>query len=113
MYIISDSFTGQVFGLQASGSYNAISYAKESANDQPENLLDMERFWAYLTIQELLKNKTLIETVPAASIGNEQTVEALDQQIVRLSLKYNFVTPLTSMVATQPQGRSYSVDEFI
>ncbi|XP_058487912.1 inter-alpha-trypsin inhibitor heavy chain H3-like isoform X1 [Solea solea] len=47
-----------------------------------------ERLWAYLTIQQLLE-----------SSGSEQDkAKALD-----MSLRYSFVTPLTSMVVTKPQ----------
>ncbi|XP_067243589.1 inter-alpha-trypsin inhibitor heavy chain H3 [Chanodichthys erythropterus] len=53
-----------------------------------------ERLWAYLTIQQLLDK---IETCSPEDKENA-TAEALD-----LSLRYNFVTPLTSMVVTKPQ----------
>ncbi|XP_051532399.1 inter-alpha-trypsin inhibitor heavy chain H3 [Myxocyprinus asiaticus] len=54
----------------------------------------IERLWAYLTIQQLLdkREKCSLEEKDNA------TAEALD-----LSLRYNFVTPLTSMVVTKPQ----------
>lgn len=32
----------------------------------------------------------------------QKRVKAIDKKILRLSLKYNFVTPLTSMVVTKP-----------
>ncbi|XP_051483169.1 inter-alpha-trypsin inhibitor heavy chain H3-like isoform X3 [Apus apus] len=54
----------------------------------------IERLWAYLTIEQLLEKRT-------AATGEEKenlTAEALD-----LSLKYKFVTPLTSMVVTKPE----------
>ncbi|NWJ02154.1 ITIH3 inhibitor, partial [Crypturellus undulatus] len=54
----------------------------------------IERLWAYLTIEQLLEKRI-------AATGEEKenlTAEALD-----LSLKYNFVTPLTSMVVTKPE----------
>ncbi|XP_062252850.1 inter-alpha-trypsin inhibitor heavy chain H3-like isoform X2 [Platichthys flesus] len=53
-----------------------------------------ERLWAYLTIQQLLdksKSGTPDEKVNA-------TAKALD-----MSLRYSFVTPLTSMVVTKPE----------
>uniref|UniRef100_UPI003D9C8C10 inter-alpha-trypsin inhibitor heavy chain H3a n=1 Tax=Danio rerio TaxID=7955 RepID=UPI003D9C8C10 len=53
-----------------------------------------ERLWAYLTIQELLEKKD--QGTPEEK-GNA-TADALS-----LSLKYNFVTPLTSMVVTKPE----------
>ncbi|RXN06951.1 inter-alpha-trypsin inhibitor heavy chain H3-like protein [Labeo rohita] len=62
-----------------------------------------ERLWAYLTIQELLNKKD--KGTPEEK-GNA-TNEALS-----LSLKYNFVTPLTSMVVTKPEDETRS-DTFI
>lgn len=32
-------------------------------------------------------------------------LEALEAQVLNLSLKYNFVTPLTHMVVTKPEGQ--------
>ncbi|XP_036415926.1 inter-alpha-trypsin inhibitor heavy chain H3-like isoform X2 [Colossoma macropomum] len=63
-----------------------------------------ERLWAYLTIQQLLDKKdkgTSEEKVNA-------TAEALE-----LSLKYNFVTPLTSMVVTKPETDEKPEDTMI
>uniref|UniRef100_A0A671NCD7 Inter-alpha-trypsin inhibitor heavy chain H3 n=1 Tax=Sinocyclocheilus anshuiensis TaxID=1608454 RepID=A0A671NCD7_9TELE len=52
-----------------------------------------ERLWAYLTIQQLLDKRSNMR-----SNNSNITAEALD-----LSLRYNFVTPLTSMVVTKPE----------
>ncbi|XP_056591544.1 inter-alpha-trypsin inhibitor heavy chain H3a [Triplophysa dalaica] len=59
-----------------------------------------ERLWAYLTIQELLNKKDKV----SPEEKRNATAEALE-----LSLKYNFVTPLTSMLVTKPE----SDDSFI
>lgn len=32
-------------------------------------------------------------------------LEAIEAQVLNLSLKYNFVTPLTHMVVTKPEGQ--------
>ncbi|XP_043842758.1 inter-alpha-trypsin inhibitor heavy chain H4-like [Dromiciops gliroides] len=56
----------------------------------------MERLWAYLTIQQLL------EKAVSAS-GDEQ--KSLEAKALELSLKFSFVTPLTSMVVTKPEGQ--------
>uniref|UniRef100_A0A671N8J2 Inter-alpha-trypsin inhibitor heavy chain H3 n=1 Tax=Sinocyclocheilus anshuiensis TaxID=1608454 RepID=A0A671N8J2_9TELE len=53
-----------------------------------------ERLWAYLTIQQLLDKREKCSPEDEENI----TAEALD-----LSLRYNFVTPLTSMVVTKPE----------
>uniref|UniRef100_A0A8C5AZG9 Inter-alpha-trypsin inhibitor heavy chain H3 n=1 Tax=Gadus morhua TaxID=8049 RepID=A0A8C5AZG9_GADMO len=52
-----------------------------------------ERLWAYLTIQQLLE--TRFEQMEEKS---NATAKALE-----MSLKYSFVTPLTSMVVTKPE----------
>uniref|UniRef100_A0A8C0JSE2 Inter-alpha-trypsin inhibitor heavy chain 4 n=1 Tax=Canis lupus dingo TaxID=286419 RepID=A0A8C0JSE2_CANLU len=59
----------------------------------------MERLWAYLTIQQLL------EQMVSASGAEKQ---ALETRALNLSLSYSFVTPLTSMVVTKPEGEQRS-----
>ncbi|XP_070246854.1 inter-alpha-trypsin inhibitor heavy chain H4-like [Myotis yumanensis] len=59
----------------------------------------MERLWAYLTIHQLL------ERMVSASNADKQTLET---QALGLSLNYSFVTPLTSMVVTKPEGQEQS-----
>ncbi|CAK7294285.1 Inter-alpha-trypsin inhibitor heavy chain H4 [Vulpes lagopus] len=59
----------------------------------------MERLWAYLTIQQLL------EQIISASDAEKQ---ALETRALNLSLSYSFVTPLTSMVVTKPEGEQRS-----
>ncbi|XP_072328850.1 inter-alpha-trypsin inhibitor heavy chain H3-like [Scyliorhinus torazame] len=53
-----------------------------------------ERLWAYLTIQQLLEKRISAET---------DEKKNLTDRILELSLKYSFVTPLTSMVVTKPE----------
>ncbi|NXG53266.1 ITIH4 inhibitor, partial [Psilopogon haemacephalus] len=55
-----------------------------------------ERLWAYLTIQQLL------EKAISAPEGNQKILEA---KALDLSLRYSFVTPLTSMVVTKPDDQ--------
>ncbi|XP_048657108.1 inter-alpha-trypsin inhibitor heavy chain H3 isoform X4 [Marmota marmota marmota] len=54
----------------------------------------LERLWAYLTIEQLLEKRKNAQ-------GEEK--ENLTAQALDLSLKYHFVTPLTSMVVTKPE----------
>ncbi|KAI4888239.1 hypothetical protein NFI96_031477 [Prochilodus magdalenae] len=63
-----------------------------------------ERLWAYLTIQQLLEKKDKGTPEEKANA----TAEALE-----LSLKYNFVTPLTSMVVTKPETEDKPEDTMI
>nr|XP_061814128.1 inter-alpha-trypsin inhibitor heavy chain H3-like [Nerophis lumbriciformis] len=53
-----------------------------------------ERLWAYLTIQQLIeKSKT----------GSSDDKANATAKALEMSLKYSFVTPLTSMVVTKPE----------
>ncbi|XP_068951511.1 inter-alpha-trypsin inhibitor heavy chain H1-like isoform X2 [Petaurus breviceps papuanus] len=54
----------------------------------------IERLWAYLTIQQLLEKRT--------KANSKEEVNDLSAKALELSLKYKFVTPLTSMVITKP-----------
>ncbi|XP_066450770.1 inter-alpha-trypsin inhibitor heavy chain H3-like isoform X2 [Eleutherodactylus coqui] len=57
-----------------------------------------ERLWAYLTIEQLLTNRI--------AAGGEDKMK-ITEKALDLSMKYNFVTPLTSMVVTPPEmGKS-------
>ncbi|NXT79499.1 ITIH4 inhibitor, partial [Zapornia atra] len=56
----------------------------------------MERLWAYLTIQQLLER---------AVSAQEEDQRSLEAQALELSLRFSFVTPLTSMVVTKPAGQ--------
>uniref|UniRef100_A0A8C1VI41 Zgc:112265 n=1 Tax=Cyprinus carpio TaxID=7962 RepID=A0A8C1VI41_CYPCA len=60
----------------------------------PENEDFMQRLWAYLTVKQLLERQVLLK-------GQEKEDEK--KEALKLSLKYQFVTPLTSMVVTKPQ----------
>ncbi|XP_030277140.1 inter-alpha-trypsin inhibitor heavy chain H3 isoform X2 [Sparus aurata] len=60
----------------------------------------MPRVWAYLTVKQLLEKELLVS-------GPEK--KSVTEEALRLSLKYNFVTPLTSMVVTKPLGETTDV----
>ncbi|XP_070594742.1 inter-alpha-trypsin inhibitor heavy chain H4-like isoform X2 [Erythrolamprus reginae] len=55
----------------------------------------IEKLWAYLTIQQLLEKSVL---------AKEAEKKTLENQALNLSLKYSFVTPMTSMVVTKPEA---------
>ncbi|XP_077308323.1 inter-alpha-trypsin inhibitor heavy chain H3-like [Lithobates pipiens] len=63
-----------------------------------------ERLWAYITIQQLLEKRIHADPSEKANL----TAKALD-----LSLKFNFVTPLTSMVVTKPEDKEKEEESFI
>ncbi|XP_041047540.1 inter-alpha-trypsin inhibitor heavy chain H3-like [Carcharodon carcharias] len=59
-----------------------------------------ERLWAYLTIQQLLKQRI--------SASAEEKKILMDRAL-ELSLKYSYVTPLTSVVVTKPEEEKMDV----
>ncbi|XP_073430398.1 inter-alpha-trypsin inhibitor heavy chain H3-like isoform X2 [Dendrobates tinctorius] len=63
-----------------------------------------ERLWAYLTIQQLLEKRIYADPSEKANL----TAQALE-----LSLKFNFVTPLTSMVVTKPEEKDQDEETLI
>uniref|UniRef100_A0AAY5L2B3 Inter-alpha-trypsin inhibitor heavy chain H3 n=1 Tax=Esox lucius TaxID=8010 RepID=A0AAY5L2B3_ESOLU len=63
-----------------------------------------ERLWAYLTIQDLLSKR---------STGTEEEKANATAQALEMSLRYNFVTPLTSMVVTKPETEKGPEDPLI
>ncbi|KAG7319318.1 hypothetical protein KOW79_017792 [Hemibagrus wyckioides] len=65
---------------------------------QHENFI--QRLWAYLTVKQLLEKEVALK-------GIEK--EAAQKKALDLSLKYEFVTPLTSMVVTKPQEEETQV----
>uniref|UniRef100_A0A3P9BJX5 Inter-alpha-trypsin inhibitor heavy chain H3-like n=1 Tax=Maylandia zebra TaxID=106582 RepID=A0A3P9BJX5_9CICH len=58
------------------------------------------RVWAYLTVKQLLDKELQLS-------GPEK--EQVKKEALSLSLKYSFVTPLTSMVVTKPLGETIHV----
>uniref|UniRef100_A0A8C5SPX7 Inter-alpha-trypsin inhibitor heavy chain H3 n=1 Tax=Laticauda laticaudata TaxID=8630 RepID=A0A8C5SPX7_LATLA len=90
-----NSITAEV---KAQGALNEVTYTEQADVEETTKALEeqqyifgeyIEKLWAYLTIQQLLE-------------GDEK--ENITAKALELSLKYKFVTPLTSMVVTKPEG---------
>ncbi|XP_038135806.1 inter-alpha-trypsin inhibitor heavy chain H3-like isoform X2 [Cyprinodon tularosa] len=60
----------------------------------------LQRVWAYLTVKQLLEKELLLS-------GSEK--QKVKDEALQLSLKYSFVTPLTSMVVTKPEGENTQI----
>eukprot|EP00069_Balaena_mysticetus_P018578 bmy_11573T0 len=95
-----NSFKADVKGH---GAINDLTFTEEVDVKEMEKALKerdyifgnyIERLWAYLTIEQLLERRKNAH-------GEEK--ENLTAQALDLSLKYHFVTPLTSMVVTKPE----------
>uniref|UniRef100_F6ULF0 Inter-alpha-trypsin inhibitor heavy chain H3 n=1 Tax=Monodelphis domestica TaxID=13616 RepID=F6ULF0_MONDO len=96
----TNSFIADVKGH---GALNDLTFTEEVDLKEMEKALEeqeyifgdyIERLWAYLTIEQLLEKRKNAQ-------GEEK--ENLTAQALDLSLKYHFVTPLTSMVVTKPE----------
>ncbi|KAJ0181308.1 hypothetical protein K1T71_003393 [Dendrolimus kikuchii] len=66
-----------------------------------QGYLPLERLWAYLTIKQLLDQKDADDVDIA--VDKEHTPE---KKALNLALKYEFVTPLTSLVVVKPNTTS-------
>ncbi|XP_073501386.1 inter-alpha-trypsin inhibitor heavy chain H3-like [Phyllobates terribilis] len=91
--------------VKAEGANKSLKYSEnvqlqkvDGASKEQEYIFGdfIERLWAYLTIQQLLEKRVYAEP---------QEKESLTAQALDLSLKFKFVTPLTSMVVTKPEDK--------
>ncbi|CAM4702754.1 unnamed protein product [Lepidochelys kempii] len=103
-----NSFTADV---KAQGANNDVTFTEQvnieetakALHDQEYIFGDyIERLWAYLTIQQLLEKRISAQ---------EEKRKNLAAQALELSLKYKFVTPLTSMVVTKPEDKATIADK--
>ncbi|XP_017160151.1 inter-alpha-trypsin inhibitor heavy chain H3-like [Poecilia reticulata] len=88
-----ENFTPQVVAIS---SKQKVTFSNTNDSVDP-SVSDgrLQRVWAYLTVKQLLEKELLLS-------GPEK--EKVNKEVLELSLKYSFVTPLTSMVVTKPEG---------
>uniref|UniRef100_A0A671LTF6 Inter-alpha-trypsin inhibitor heavy chain H3-like n=1 Tax=Sinocyclocheilus anshuiensis TaxID=1608454 RepID=A0A671LTF6_9TELE len=91
-----ESFTTEVIAVSKGSkvTYQDTIMTKDPSDVPPENEDFMQRLWAYLTVKQLLERQVILKG---------QETEDEKKEALKLSLKYQFVTPLTSMVVTKPQ----------
>ncbi|XP_039529772.1 inter-alpha-trypsin inhibitor heavy chain H3-like isoform X2 [Pimephales promelas] len=91
-----ESFTSEVIAVSKGNNvtYQETVMPKDPSDALHENDDFMPRLWAYLTVKQILERQVLLK-------GQEKEDEK--EEALRLSLKYQFVTSLTSMVVTKPQ----------
>ncbi|XP_078691768.1 inter-alpha-trypsin inhibitor heavy chain H4-like [Branchiostoma floridae x Branchiostoma belcheri] len=94
------NFHVTVTGKGAQDSLSLVEDFQLASLVAPEGYV--ERLWAYLTIKDLLKKER-------TSTDEEQQSE-LEERALSMSLEYNFVTPLTSMVVLQKNRRGQPAD---
>ncbi|KAF5893106.1 inter-alpha-trypsin inhibitor heavy chain H3-like isoform X1, partial [Clarias magur] len=81
-------------------TYQQSISTKDVIDVLPQHENFIQRLWAYLTVKQLLEKEVTLK-------GDEK--EATRKKALDLSLKYEFVTPLTSMVVTKPQENETQV----
>nr|XP_057947699.1 inter-alpha-trypsin inhibitor heavy chain H3-like [Doryrhamphus excisus] len=95
-----DNFLVEVFAQGPEADFQVQGKAKVADWDviYPEDKYIFgdftERLWAYLTIQQLLDQ---------SRIGSEEEKDRITAKALNMSLRYNFVTPLTSMLVIKPE----------
>ncbi|CAI5767142.1 inter-alpha-trypsin inhibitor heavy chain H3-like [Podarcis lilfordi] len=101
--IIDNDLNSITAEVKAHGAEQDVTYAEQADVEETAKATEeqkyifgdfIERLWAYLTIQQLLEKRNV-------ATGDEKT--NLTAEILDMSLKYKFVTPLTSMVVTKPE----------
>ncbi|XP_053152800.1 inter-alpha-trypsin inhibitor heavy chain H3-like [Hemicordylus capensis] len=103
-----NSITAEV---KAKGAEDDLTFTEQAGVEETAKALEeqkyifgdyIERLWAYLTIQQLLEKRSI---ATGYEKGN------LTAQALEMSLKYKFVTPLTSMVVTKPEDEDAVADK--
>ncbi|XP_026536349.1 inter-alpha-trypsin inhibitor heavy chain H3-like [Notechis scutatus] len=101
--IIDDVLNSITADVKAHGAEDDLTFSEQSDIHQTAQAFEdqqyifghyIEKLWAYLTIQQLLEKRN-------SAKGDEKT--NLTAKALEMSLKYKFVTPLTSMVVTKPE----------
>uniref|UniRef100_A0A3P8PS04 Inter-alpha-trypsin inhibitor heavy chain H3-like n=1 Tax=Astatotilapia calliptera TaxID=8154 RepID=A0A3P8PS04_ASTCA len=90
----TETFTPQVVAISVMFDLRYLSAVIFVSDDL------IQRVWAYLTVKQLLDKELQLS-------GPEK--EQVKKEALSLSLKYSFVTPLTSMVVTKPLGETIHV----
>ncbi|XP_044029508.1 inter-alpha-trypsin inhibitor heavy chain H3-like isoform X3 [Siniperca chuatsi] len=95
-----ESFTPQVVAISRNTRvvFSDTNTPVESTGTVSDS--HIQRVWAYLTVKQLLEKELQLS-------GPEK--ENVKKEALELSLKYSFVTPLTSMVVTKPLGENTEV----
>uniref|UniRef100_A0AAR2JZN5 Inter-alpha-trypsin inhibitor heavy chain 3 n=1 Tax=Pygocentrus nattereri TaxID=42514 RepID=A0AAR2JZN5_PYGNA len=99
---LTDSLDTLETEITGTSKNSAVTY-KHSTNISTGFLLQdtyIRRLWGFLTVKQLLIKEKILH-------GQEK--EAARKEALDLSLKYTFVTPLTSMVVMKPQDQDVQV----
>ncbi|CAK8696262.1 unnamed protein product [Clavelina lepadiformis] len=95
--LIHGRVTGRTFenDIELDFDVDATSPSPHITTSQHQIQDFSERLWAFLKVKDLLRQTAIVDNA---------TVKAnINEQALNMSLKYNFVTPLTSLVVIRPK----------
>ncbi|XP_046451798.1 inter-alpha-trypsin inhibitor heavy chain H4-like [Daphnia pulex] len=69
---------------------------------KPKKRFSLEKIWAYMTIQDMLRKRQIID--------DAKRIVEINEKALNLSLTYDFVTPLTSLVVVKPNCTATAAD---
>ncbi|EFX86738.1 hypothetical protein DAPPUDRAFT_307863 [Daphnia pulex] len=100
------NLSASISGTGASGSFlfpNVIPAAPNvTVVTKPKKSFSLEKIWAYMTIQDMLRKRQIID--------DAKRIVEINQKALNLSLAYDFVTPLTSLVVVKPNSTATAAD---
>ncbi|XP_069824043.1 inter-alpha-trypsin inhibitor heavy chain H3-like [Dendropsophus ebraccatus] len=111
--VMDNDVNSFIVDVKADGAATSLKYTEEVQLEERDDMSIQqkyifgdftERLWAYLTIQQLLEKRLHADLSEKVNL----TMQALD-----LSLKFKFVTPLTSMVVIKPEENGKGKEELI
>ncbi|XP_048257360.1 inter-alpha-trypsin inhibitor heavy chain H3-like isoform X1 [Haliotis rufescens] len=96
--VVSGNNDGEIVDLKLKAGVEELIPADETAREIEMTPFEevTEKIWAYLTIKDLIRQYE--------GAMDQSQKEILKKKAVEMSLKYNLVTPLTSMVVIQFDG---------
>nr|CAB3257367.1 inter-alpha-trypsin inhibitor heavy chain H4 [Phallusia mammillata] len=98
----SEVLDALVGGDSVDGKVTLVTQGEQIPETFVDEEFSMEKIWAYLTVKQLLREKTF---------ADRERKNEIDARVLRLSTTHNFVTDLTSMVVTKPSDDTVVVDD--
>lgn len=96
--VVTGKADGQLSStVQANGYGGLIDVSPKIS--RPVNQL--ERLWAYLTVKQLLEDKDIV---------SDDDKKILEEDALNLSIKFGFVTPISSLVVEKPDAVSETIN---
>ncbi|XP_068085531.1 inter-alpha-trypsin inhibitor heavy chain H3 [Anabrus simplex] len=100
-----DDLEAEVSGWHGADHQLLRTHRKDTEKKQRQSPVgELERMWAYLSVKQLLDKQLALENDKNMTDSDKEQYLFITNKALKLSLKYGFVTPLTSMVIAQPSS---------